>query len=466
MAGKEVLLRLAREHDVLLESFRPGVLDRLGVGYERLREVNPGLVYCAITGYGQDGPYTARSGHDMNYLGLNGLLALTGEQRRPARPGRRPDRRPRRRRADRGLRDPRRAARARPLGGGPGRRRLDVRRRDVLAGHGRRAGAVRGARPSGAASSSSRARSSATGPTAAPTAGSPWARSSRSSGPPAAAASGREDLVEQQFEPLGSERRPPGGRGHLRRPHARASGTPSPTEHDCCLEPVLELDEALDSELVAGPGHGRRARPARAPSSPCACSASRSSSPGPRPTRTPGPARASASTPREVLAEAGYAARRDRAPRGRRRRRRTSRRRAGQLPGRMNADGHAEDGRAGRALRRLGGHDQALPARGPARPRRRVVRTSRNMAWYPPEFVDRIRLIKRLQEERFMPLRAIRDVIEEDPERPRRWSRSRTASSSGPSPPQEGARVSARRGPGSATTSRRTCSTGSRRSAS
>src|ERR671915_787160 len=52
--GREVLTRLAKEHDVLLESFRPGVLDRLGVGYERLREENPGLVYCAITGYGQD----------------------------------------------------------------------------------------------------------------------------------------------------------------------------------------------------------------------------------------------------------------------------------------------------------------------------------------------------------------------------------------------------------------------------
>ena len=57
--AREVLLRLVREHDVLLESFRPGVMDRLGVGYERLREENPGLVYCAITGYGQDGPYTA-----------------------------------------------------------------------------------------------------------------------------------------------------------------------------------------------------------------------------------------------------------------------------------------------------------------------------------------------------------------------------------------------------------------------
>ena len=64
---------------MLLESFRPGVLDRLGVGYERLRQENPGLVYCAITGYGQDGPNRDRSGHDMNYLGLNGVLGLTGE---------------------------------------------------------------------------------------------------------------------------------------------------------------------------------------------------------------------------------------------------------------------------------------------------------------------------------------------------------------------------------------------------
>jgi crotonobetainyl-CoA:carnitine CoA-transferase CaiB-like acyl-CoA transferase len=77
--GKDVLVRLAREADVLVESFRPGVLDRLGVGYERLREQNPGLVYCAITGYGQDGPNRDRSGHDINYLALGGLLSLSGE---------------------------------------------------------------------------------------------------------------------------------------------------------------------------------------------------------------------------------------------------------------------------------------------------------------------------------------------------------------------------------------------------
>jgi crotonobetainyl-CoA:carnitine CoA-transferase CaiB-like acyl-CoA transferase len=78
--GREALLALVREYDVVLESFRPGVLDRLGVGYERMREENPALVYCAISGYGQDGPKRDASGHDMNYLGLIGLLGLTGER--------------------------------------------------------------------------------------------------------------------------------------------------------------------------------------------------------------------------------------------------------------------------------------------------------------------------------------------------------------------------------------------------
>jgi len=78
--GREALLALVGEHDVVLESFRPGVLERLGVGYERMREVNPGIVYCAISGYGQSGPRRDASGHDMNYLGLVGLLGLTGER--------------------------------------------------------------------------------------------------------------------------------------------------------------------------------------------------------------------------------------------------------------------------------------------------------------------------------------------------------------------------------------------------
>ncbi len=81
--GAEVLLALVRSADVLLESFRPGVMDRLGVGYDRLRQENPGLVYCSITGYGQDGPYRDRAGHDINYLALGGLLGLTGESGGP-----------------------------------------------------------------------------------------------------------------------------------------------------------------------------------------------------------------------------------------------------------------------------------------------------------------------------------------------------------------------------------------------
>jgi crotonobetainyl-CoA:carnitine CoA-transferase CaiB-like acyl-CoA transferase len=77
--GRDAFLHLSTRADVVLESFRPGVMDRLGVGYERLREENPRLVYCAITGYGQDGPMALRAGHDMNYLALAGLLGLTGE---------------------------------------------------------------------------------------------------------------------------------------------------------------------------------------------------------------------------------------------------------------------------------------------------------------------------------------------------------------------------------------------------
>jgi len=76
--GREVLLRLVSSHDVLIESFRPGVLDRLGAGYERLREANPRLVYCAISGYGQSGPDRDRPGHDLDYLARAGLLGLTG----------------------------------------------------------------------------------------------------------------------------------------------------------------------------------------------------------------------------------------------------------------------------------------------------------------------------------------------------------------------------------------------------
>jgi crotonobetainyl-CoA:carnitine CoA-transferase CaiB-like acyl-CoA transferase len=76
--GTQLLRRLARTADVLVESFRPGVLDRLGVGFEALSVENSGLVYCAISGYGQDGPYRDRAGHDINYIGYGGVLSVTG----------------------------------------------------------------------------------------------------------------------------------------------------------------------------------------------------------------------------------------------------------------------------------------------------------------------------------------------------------------------------------------------------
>ncbi|MBI4261878.1 MAG: CoA transferase, partial [Actinobacteria bacterium] len=76
--GPEVLGRLAAAADVLVESFRPWVLERLGTGHDALREAHPRLVTCAITGYGQDGPYRDRVGHDINYIGYGGALGLSG----------------------------------------------------------------------------------------------------------------------------------------------------------------------------------------------------------------------------------------------------------------------------------------------------------------------------------------------------------------------------------------------------
>jgi alpha-methylacyl-CoA racemase len=76
--GIDVLQRLLPSYDVLVESFRPGVMDRLGIGYDTLSSLHPGLVYCAITGYGQDGPYRDRAGHDANYLGYAGITDLNG----------------------------------------------------------------------------------------------------------------------------------------------------------------------------------------------------------------------------------------------------------------------------------------------------------------------------------------------------------------------------------------------------
>jgi alpha-methylacyl-CoA racemase len=246
-AGREVLLRLVREHDVLLESFRPGVMERLGVGYERLREENPGLVYCAITGYGQDGPYTARSGHDMNYLGLNGLLGLSGEAGGPPVQA---------------------AGQIADLGGGALMAAfaiLAALRERERSGEGQLVDvsmfdgslawlAMVAARYLAEGQAPERGGLELAGSLICyrpyeckdgwvtlgalePKFWQAWCRGV-----------GREDLIEKQFERPGSEAHADVERLFAERTrddwHAFAE------EHDCCLEPVLDLGEALDSELV------------------------------------------------------------------------------------------------------------------------------------------------------------------------------------------------------------------------
>lgn len=246
-AGREVLLRLVREHDVLLESFRPGVLDRLGVGYERLREENPGLVYCAITGYGQDGPLRDRPGHDVNYLGLVGLLGLSGDAGGPPVQS---------------------AGQIADLGGGALMAAFSIlaalRERDrsgegqivdvsmadgalswlalVAArhladgqvperGHLELAGGILCYRPYPCADG--HVTLGALEPKF-------WAEFCRGVN--------REDLLERQFDSPGSEAHAEVERIFLGR--TREEWTLFADEHQCCLEPVLGLDEALASEHV------------------------------------------------------------------------------------------------------------------------------------------------------------------------------------------------------------------------
>jgi alpha-methylacyl-CoA racemase len=245
--GREVLLKLVREHDVLLESFRPGVLDRLGVGYERLREENPGLVYCAITGYGQDGPYRDRSGHDMNYLGLVGLLGLTGDADGPPVQA---------------------AGQIADVGGGAQMAAFGIlaalRERDrsgqgqlvdvsmadgalswlaLVAGRYLADGEVprRGALELAGGLICYRPYACKDGwvtlGALEPKFWQAWCRGA-----------GREDLIEKQFERPGSEAHAEVERVFLER--TRDEWQQFASEHDCCLEPVLDLDEALGSQLV------------------------------------------------------------------------------------------------------------------------------------------------------------------------------------------------------------------------
>jgi crotonobetainyl-CoA:carnitine CoA-transferase CaiB-like acyl-CoA transferase len=85
--GRDLFIKLVAQSDIVIESFRPGVMARLGIGYKELQKVNNQLIYCVISGYGQDGAYAKRSGHDINYLGVSGLLSLSGSTDGPPFPG-------------------------------------------------------------------------------------------------------------------------------------------------------------------------------------------------------------------------------------------------------------------------------------------------------------------------------------------------------------------------------------------
>jgi crotonobetainyl-CoA:carnitine CoA-transferase CaiB-like acyl-CoA transferase len=84
--GKEIIYKLLKDVDVLVENFRPGVMERLGFGYEALQEINPRLVYCSCTGYGSDGPYRDRPGQDMLLQAMSGLASISGKLGDPPTP--------------------------------------------------------------------------------------------------------------------------------------------------------------------------------------------------------------------------------------------------------------------------------------------------------------------------------------------------------------------------------------------
>ncbi|MBS7249008.1 MAG: CoA transferase [Candidatus Freyarchaeota archaeon] len=76
--GREIVRKLVKKYDVVFETFRPGVMEKLGLGYSDLKKINPKIIYCSTTGYGQDGPYVDKPGHDINYISIAGILGVTG----------------------------------------------------------------------------------------------------------------------------------------------------------------------------------------------------------------------------------------------------------------------------------------------------------------------------------------------------------------------------------------------------
>jgi alpha-methylacyl-CoA racemase len=249
--GCDVLLTLARDHDVVLESFRPGVLDRLGIGYEALRGQNPRIVLCSITGYGQDGPLRDRAGHDLNYVALAGLLGLGGEpDGAPAQP----------------------AAQVADLGGGALMAAFGIlaalRERD-RSGEGQH---VDVAMTDGALSWLALPAARALAGGGVP----PRGREALAGGllcyRPYVCADGWVTLaaLEPRFwaafcrgvereDLLGAHLDPPGSAAHGELETIFAARTRAEWERfardvECCLEPVLDLDEALASEHVAARG--------------------------------------------------------------------------------------------------------------------------------------------------------------------------------------------------------------------
>jgi len=82
-AGRQVVHRLAQQADVIIEGFRPGVVKRLGIDYDTVNKLNPKIIYCSLSGYGQDGPYHNLPGHDINYISMAGILGLIGHSNAP-----------------------------------------------------------------------------------------------------------------------------------------------------------------------------------------------------------------------------------------------------------------------------------------------------------------------------------------------------------------------------------------------
>jgi alpha-methylacyl-CoA racemase len=252
-AGREVLLGLVGEYDVVLESFRPGVLERLGVGYERMRQVNPGIVYCAISGYGQDGPKREASGHDMNYLGLVGLLGLSGEAGGPPMQseGQIADLGGGALMAAFGIMAALRERDGSPEHPGSGRGQLvDVSMADgalswlaMVAARYFADGHVpqRGEQMLAGALICYRPYECADGwvtlGALEPKFWQAWC-----------GGVGREDLIEKQFERPGSQAHAQAA--EIFKTRTRAQWEAFAGEYDCCLEPLLDLDEALASQLV------------------------------------------------------------------------------------------------------------------------------------------------------------------------------------------------------------------------